>query len=42
MVTIIDINLYYNADIIVMKKILFRNKLNNIKSIDVYNYRKWH
>lgn len=41
-VTIIDINLYYNADIIVMKKILFRNKLNNIKSIDVYNYRKWH
>ncbi len=39
-VTIIDVNLYYNADIIVMKKILYRNKLNNIKSIDVYNYSK--
>jgi len=39
-VTIIDINLYYNADIVVMKKILFRNKLNNISSIDVYNYKK--
>lgn len=41
-VTIIDINLYYNADIVVMKKIIFRNKINNIKSIDVYNYRKSH
>lgn len=40
--TIIDIELYYNNGVVVMKKILFRNKLNNIKSVDVYNYRKLH